>query len=191
MCKSHNDSVKKYTDKLVKKFGLPRFKEGDRVTSTMFEDPHTPVTISDIWHNGFSWMAYFHENEVGCSLDYLKPYQEKEEEEQDEAERTSGEWGIMEDNEEYATKGIAISNDTKIIGWLNNEYSQVGISKAEARANAKIVCKAVNMYDELVEALRPLAAMAERYMGNKPDKYPTSLAQLQKAVEVLAKADSK
>lgn len=64
-----NIESKEY-QKIVKKIGAPRYGTGDKIRSTMFEGLAT--VKEHPFFNGFTWMYYFNENEVGCGQDYLR-----------------------------------------------------------------------------------------------------------------------
>jgi len=64
-----NTESKEYK-KIVKKIGAPLFNTGDKVYSTVFEGM---ATIKEHpFFNGFTWMYYFNENEIGCGQQYLR-----------------------------------------------------------------------------------------------------------------------
>jgi hypothetical protein len=63
-----NTESKEYK-KIVKKIGHPKYKDGDKVYSSMFEGIATIKGYP--FFNGFVWMYYFNENEVGCGQEYL------------------------------------------------------------------------------------------------------------------------
>jgi|ERR1044072_1620821 hypothetical protein len=64
-----NTESKEYK-KIVKKIGTPLYKAGDKVSSNMFEGVAT--VKGEPFYNGFVWMYYFNENEVGCGQEYLR-----------------------------------------------------------------------------------------------------------------------
>lgn len=68
--KTPTASEKQYA-RNVKKFGTPRFKDGDTVKCSIY--PGQKLTISGApFCNGLTWMYYFAENEAGVGQEYLQ-----------------------------------------------------------------------------------------------------------------------
>lgn len=55
---------------VIKKIGEPKYGKDDKVRSTMFEGMATIKEHPRF--NGFTWMYYFNENQVGCGQEYLR-----------------------------------------------------------------------------------------------------------------------
>lgn len=65
-----NTESKEYK-KIVKKIGAPKFNDGDKVKSTMFEGLATIKGHPE--YNGFVWMYSFNENRMlRCGQEYLR-----------------------------------------------------------------------------------------------------------------------
>jgi len=59
-------------DPLIKKFGVPKYKEGDKVTTSV--TGKEVLTIKgEAWNNGFSWMYNFKEKTMSAGQSYIKP----------------------------------------------------------------------------------------------------------------------
>lgn len=57
-------------EKNAKKFGTPKFKNGDKVKTFITDDDILTIQ-GEAWSNGHSWMYYFEENEYGIGQQYI------------------------------------------------------------------------------------------------------------------------
>jgi hypothetical protein len=54
----------------VKKFGHPKFNDGDKVTTSITGNDILTIK-GNAWSNGHNWMYYFNENEYGLGQQYI------------------------------------------------------------------------------------------------------------------------
>lgn len=60
------------TDPLIKKFGAPKYKDGDKVTTSI--TGNEVLTIKgEAWNNGWCWMYNFHNETMSVGQSYIKP----------------------------------------------------------------------------------------------------------------------
>jgi len=80
-------------EKIIKEFGKPRFQAGQKVITSL--TGHDILTIEgEPFCNGFTWMYYFEENEMGVGQPYIEaivPVPEGETHPQTEMGRIKGE----------------------------------------------------------------------------------------------------
>lgn len=63
-------NTKTKIDPLIKKFGHPKFKNGDKVT-TSISGKNVYTIDGEAWNNGFSWMYNFKESESSIGQSYI------------------------------------------------------------------------------------------------------------------------
>lgn len=62
--------MKTQHEKNIKKFGKPKFKDGDKVVTCVTGKDILTIE-GDAWCNGFTWMYYFKGNEMGLGQEYI------------------------------------------------------------------------------------------------------------------------
>lgn len=58
----------------VKKLGLPKFADGDKVICSFHSSPAIMTIEGDPVFNGFTWMYNFKGSDLRCGQQYLKPF---------------------------------------------------------------------------------------------------------------------
>lgn len=159
-------------DKNIKKFGKPKFKNGDKVLCTLALDGGILTVSEDAEWNGFTWMYSFEGEDAKCGQQYLT------EPPTDTIQEQKGEYSISK--EAFST--LIVKNGEGFC--MVNAHR---LSEEQVKENAQTICAALNQYPKLVDTIKELQGALETIQNvlfewNGEGKYQNLIEHSKKAI---------